>query len=49
MEKLDKKYDFEKDIDKINEVCIGLIGVALVSVSEVVGWKMIIRIIHHIL
>ena len=49
MEQLDKKYDAEKDAEKINEINAGLIGVALISVSEVVGRKMIIRNIHHIL
>lgn len=35
--------------DEINDQVMGLIGVALIAVSEVVGTKMVIRNVHHIL
>ena len=44
-----KNYDVEKDQLEIEKVCVGLIAVSLIAVSETVGRKMVIRNIHHIL
>lgn len=49
MQKATKHYDEKTQQDEIEQVNLGLIGVALISVSEVVGIKMIIRNIHHIM
>lgn len=49
MNKASKDFDVEKDTDEIEEVCLGLIGMAFIAISEPVGKKMIIRNIHHIL
>lgn len=35
--------------EEINDQVMGLIGVALIAISEVVGSKMVIRNVHHIL
>jgi 26S proteasome regulatory subunit N1 len=44
-----KHYDEKTQQLEIEQVCLGLIGVALISISEIVGIKMIIRNIHHIM
>lgn len=44
-----KKLDLEKDVKEIEKICLGLIGVSFIAISEVVGRKMIIRNIHNIL
>jgi 26S proteasome regulatory subunit N1 len=46
MEKATVQTDKE---DEINNQVMGLIGIALIAVSEVVGTKMVIRNVHHIL
>ena len=48
MSKLNTKIDPKDDL-KVKEISLGLIGMALIAVSEDVGRKMLIRNIHHIL
>lgn len=48
MSKLNKKVDPEDELT-VQEINLGLIGMALIAVSEDVGRKMLIRNIHHIL
>lgn len=49
MNRASKSLDLEKDKEEIELIQLGLIGVSLIAVTEIVGRKLIIRNIHHIL
>lgn len=46
---LNKNFEPEKEILLIEEMCMGLIGVSFIAISDVVGRKLLIRIINHIM
>lgn len=49
MNQLNQKYDPEKDIEVVEKMSLGLIGLSFVAIGEVVGRKLLIRNINHIL